>query len=105
MKDKFNEYLISADIAIGNMNIIHLQSLDGRKISQKERDSANDSDFVDVKNRAYPILKPADIPAAVHSFGRGKMPFAAFKKRLTEIAKRKGWESSLPKEWQNEKKN
>jgi len=71
----------------------------GRDISTKERKAASDADFVDVQNRAFPILKPADIPAAVHSFGRGKMPFDAFKRRLTEIARRKGWTAYLPKEW------
>lgn len=76
-----------------------LQISDARFISYKQRKEAKDEDFVDSKNRAFPILKPEDIPAAVHSFGRGKMPFDEFKRRLTQIAKRKGWESYLPKEW------
>ena len=75
-----------------------------RYIAKEERDNHPDSDFVDSKNRAFPIFKPSDIPAAVHSFGRGKMDFDEFKKRLTEIAKRKGWESHLPKEWTKDKK-
>ncbi len=76
-----------------------------RKISTKERKDAKDSDFVIPENRSFPILKPADVPAAVHSFGRSKsgVSFEEFKKRLTRIAKRKGFESSLPKEWSENK--
>ena len=59
---------------------------------------------MDTKNRAFPILKREDIPAAVHSFGRGKLPFAEFKERLTKIAKRKGWEDALTEDWKNDKK-
>ncbi len=72
-----------------------------RNITTKERDAAKDSDFVIPENRSFPILKPADVPAAVHSFGRSKsgISFEEFKKRVERIAKRKGFESSLPKEW------
>ena len=76
---------------------------DARYISYKERKNAPSTDFVDEKNRSFPIRKAEDIPAAVHSWGRykGNMSFEEFKKRLTDIAKRKGWESHLPKDWKN----
>ena len=82
-------------------NVIFEVDITARTIKKSERDNANSSDFVDPKRRAFPILKPEDIPAAVHSWGRyrGSMSFEEFKSRLIRIAKRKGWESHLPKEW------
>lgn len=72
-----------------------------RDISTETRNEADDSDFVDPKNRSFPILKAADVNAAVHSWGRykGDMSFEQFKARLIRIAKRKGFTSSLPSEW------
>ena len=87
------------------MEIDFTEQIKARNISTKERNSISDEDFVDSKNRAFPINKAADVPAAVHSWGRykGPMSFEAFKARLIQIAKRKGFEGSLPKEWSNPK--
>lgn len=76
-----------------------------RDIPAETRDDAADSDFVDKDNRSFPILKAEDVMAAVHAFGRykGPMSFEQFKTRLTSIAKRKGFEGSLPKDWTDEK--
>ena len=78
-----------------------------RDIPTKERKEAKDSSFVIPENRSFPILKPADVPAAVSSFGRSKsgISFEEFKKRLTRIAHRKGpaFVAKLPKSWTEEK--
>jgi hypothetical protein len=79
-----------------------------RDIPAKERKEAKDSDFIIPSNRSYPILVPADIPAAIHAFGLGKsgISFEEFKKRVKEIAHRKGpaFVAKLPKSWTEEKK-
>ena len=75
-----------------------------RFISKDERDKADASDFAG-KGKSFPILKPEDVQAAVHSMGRaGSDNHTAntLKKNITAIAKRKGYTSSLPKEWQGE---
>lgn len=75
-----------------------------RDVSIKERNALKDSDFVDVEHRAFPISDSnccTDVKAAVSSFGRGRMAYEPFKKRLIEIAKRKGCGECLPKEWTN----
>ena len=76
-----------------------------RFISKSERDAADASDFAG-KGKSFPILKPEDIMAAVHSMGRagsGNMGPSGIKGRIMAIAKRKGWTKYLPKAWQDEK--
>jgi hypothetical protein len=73
-----------------------------RFISKKERDAADEGDFAG-KGKSFPILKPADVSAAVHAMGRAgsdNLGMAALKARIIAIAKRKGWTSELPKSWQ-----
>ena len=75
-----------------------------RFISKDERDKADASDFAG-KGKSFPILNPEDVQAAVHSMGRaGSDNHSAntLKKNITAIAKRKGYTSSLPKDWQGE---
>lgn len=75
-----------------------------RFISKDERDKADDGDFAG-KGKSFPILKPEDVGAAVHSIGRaGSDNHSAntLKKNIISIAKRKGYTSSLPKDWQGE---
>ncbi len=69
------------------------------------RDELKDSDFVFSDERAFPIKTAQDVEDAVSSWGRykGKHSFDDFKKELTSLAKRKGFESSLPAEWSQEK--
>ena len=67
-----------------------------RFISQKTRDAADTGDFAG-KGRSFPILKPADVSAALHSIGRagpGNYSSDALRSRIKSIAKRKGF--SLP---------
>lgn len=74
-----------------------------RFISKKERDSADEGDFAG-KGKSFPILKPADVGAAVHAMGRAgsdNLGMAALKARIIAIAKKKGWTSELPKSWQD----
>jgi hypothetical protein len=73
-----------------------------RFISKDERSSMDDSDFAG-KNKSYPINKPGDIPAAVHSMGRAgptNYGMAQLKANIIRIAKKKGWAKYLPKTWQ-----
>lgn len=74
-------------------------------LSQAQRDKLPDSDFVDPQGKRFPIKDASDVMDAVQSYGRAnpKIPYEHFKQRLTEIARRKGFESSLPQEWKNEK--
>lgn len=66
-----------------------------------DRDSLPDSSFVFPDDRAFPIVIAKDVKDAVSSFGRykGKHSFEDFKTRLTSLAKRKGFEFSLPEKW------
>jgi hypothetical protein len=68
-----------------------------------DRDKIPASDFVDPENRRFPIVTAQDVKDAVSSYGRAnpKIPFDKFKARLTAIAKRKGFESSLPANWKD----
>ncbi len=74
-----------------------------RFIPQGERDAASSGDFAG-KNKSFPILKPADVMAAVRSMGRagaGNYSAATLRSNITRIAKKKGWASSLPAAWQD----
>lgn len=66
-----------------------------------DRDKIPASDFVDPKGRRFPIVTAGDVSDAVSSYGRAKpqIPMEKFKTRLTAIARRKGFESSLPESW------
>lgn len=75
-----------------------------RFISKSERDDASSDDFAG-KGRSFPILKPSDIMAAVHSMGRAgssNLGPSGIKSRIIAIAKRKGWTKYLPKAWQSD---
>lgn len=77
-------------------------------ITYKERKKLPSTDFVDIKRRSFPINNPDSVRRAVNSWGRykGDMSFEEFKKRLIEIAKRKGPEyvAQLPEEWKKDLK-
>ena len=76
---------------------VHVDDTDLRDISQAERDDAASGDFAG-KNRSFPILKPADVQAALHSIGRAgsnNYDSATLRRRILAIAKRKGF--PLPK--------
>jgi hypothetical protein len=73
-------------------------------VSKAERDTMNEGDFAG-KGKSFPINKPDDIMAAVHSMGRagsGNYGPAALKAKIIAIAKRKGWTKYLPKAWQGD---
>src|SRR5208337_2919337 len=73
-----------------------------RFIGKGERDAADASDFAG-KGKSYPILKPGDVMAAVHSMGRAgtaNVGTSTLKSNIIRIAKKKGWSKYLPKAWQ-----
>lgn len=74
-----------------------------RFVSKKERDSASSGSFAG-KGKSFPILKAADVKAAASSLGRagvGNYSTDVIKRNIIRIAKEKGWESELPKAWQD----
>ncbi len=78
-----------------------------RDIPSGEREEYESSDFIDPTNRRFPVKVPADVSAAVSSFGRmgePKIPFDSFKRRLISICRRKGesFMSALPEEWKKD---
>lgn len=66
-------------------------------------DKLKPSDFVFGDERAFPAVKPGDVPDAVSPWGRykGGKSFDEFKAKLTALAHRKGasFVDELPKEW------
>ena len=73
-----------------------------RFIAKTERDAADPSSFAG-KGKSFPILKPADVMAAVRSMGRAGSDNAStgtLKKNIIAIANKKGWTKYLPKAWQ-----
>lgn len=73
-----------------------------RFVSKAERDQMDEGDFAG-KGKSFPVNKPGDIMAAVHSMGRagtGNYGPAALKANIIRIAKKKGWTKYLPKAWQ-----
>ena len=80
--------------------------VEARDISYGERKDLKDSDFVFSETKTMPIMVAEDVMAAVRSFGRSRYrnQFASFKRRLTALARRKGFESSLPENWKEEMK-
>jgi hypothetical protein len=72
-----------------------------RFIGKSERAKATTSDFAG-KGRSFPILKADDVMAAVHSMeraGSANHDPTTLKSRIISIAKKKGFESNLPKSW------
>lgn len=69
-----------------------------------DRDKIPSEDFVDPKGRRFPVVTAADVSDAVSSYGRAKpqIPMEKFQRRLTSIARRKGFESALPDSWSND---
>lgn len=64
-----------------------------RFVSKDERDKASSSDFAG-KGKSFPILKPADVMAAVRSIGRagsGNYSSDVIHSNIKKIAKRKGF--------------
>jgi len=75
-----------------------------RDISTDTRKHMPDEDFAG-KGRSFPIEKPEDVDAAVHSIGRAgddNYDAPTLKANIKRIAKRKGF--ALPKEWQDDEK-
>jgi hypothetical protein len=73
-----------------------------RFISKTERAGADAGSFAG-KGKSFPILKPADVGAAIHAMGRAgadNYGAAQLKANIIRIAKAKGWTSELPKAWQ-----
>ena len=72
-----------------------------RFISKAERASADEGSFAG-KNKSFPILKAADVSAAVHAMGRAgsdNYPPVKLKANIIRIAKEKGWAGELPSSW------
>ena len=67
----------------------------------KKRSKLKDSDFLDPKNRSFPVMSCKNVSAAVSTWGmyKGPMSFETFKRKLTSRAKKLGCEGSLPKNW------
>lgn len=73
-----------------------------RDISQDTRKHMPDEDFAG-KGRSFPIEKPEDVSAAVHSIGRAgndNYDSATLKRNIKRIAKRKGF--ALPDAWKDD---
>ena len=70
----------------------------------KKRSKLKDSDFLDPKNRSFPVMSCKNVKAAVSTWGmyKGPMSFETFKSKLKSRAKKLGCESSLPKSWEDE---
>lgn len=98
--------------AAGNMVIIMPEgspmsdsdAVKGEQYGGVERAELADADFVDPERRAFPIMTRQDVRDAISSWGRyrGSLTFAAFKRRLIRLAKRKGLDDALPAAWREE---
>ncbi len=90
-------------ILAANMTSAQRRMLLGERfISKDERSAASSGDFAGT-GKSFPILKPGDVMAAVHSIGRGVaggQSAASIKAGIIRIAKRKGWTKYLPAAWQ-----
>lgn len=74
-----------------------------RFISKAERSKASGESFAG-KGKSFPILKAADVMAAVRSMGRAgseNYDTATLKRNIIRIAKAKGFASELPKAWRD----
>lgn len=100
--DDDDEYTSQLEESFKSMKMYTALPLYERFISQAERDKADSGDFAG-KGKSFPILKAADVMAAVRSMGRagsGNYDTATLKRNIIRIAKKKGFTSSLPKSWQ-----
>lgn len=73
-----------------------------RFVSKTERAAMPKEDFAG-KGTSFPIKTAQDVKDAARSIGRagtGNLSMKAIKKNIIDIAKRKGFTSSLPKAWQ-----
>lgn len=96
-----DDYYTTMQESFCNLKLYSTLPLYERYISKAERDKADDSSFAG-KGKSFPILKPADVSAAVHAMGRagsGNHSQATIKANIIRIAKAKGWEDELPKAW------
>jgi hypothetical protein len=83
-----------------------------RKIPTDTLKRLDAGDFVVPETRSFPIVKAADVKAAVSAWGRGTaaraagVTFEKFKARLIRLARRKGpaFVAALPAEWGAQKK-
>lgn len=67
-------------------------------ISQEKRDKISTSDFAWPEEKKYPITSQEEVDAAARLLGRAPTDKqASIKRRIIEIAKRKGF--SIPKAW------
>lgn len=71
-----------------------------RDIPQSERDQMPEGDFAG-PNRSFPIQQAVDVGAAAQSLGRAKGNRASIKRRIINIAYRKGdaFVAQLPEDW------
>lgn len=77
-----------------------------RFVSKAERDAADEGSFAG-KGKSFPILKPADIMAAVRSLGRAgakNIGTDKIKANIIRIANAKGWSKYLPAAWRSKDK-
>lgn len=98
------DHMTAGEAARMLTNAMAFFDLEERFISKGERDSAGTGDFAG-KGKSFPILKPADVMAAVRSMGRagaGNKSTDALKSSIKRIAKKKGWTKYLPKAWQDD---
>lgn len=68
-------------------------------ISQKERDKVADEDFAG-PHRSFPIRNEHDVHSASKLIGHGANP-TSIKRKIIQIAKRKGLEHALPDSWKS----
>lgn len=66
-----------------------------------DRDKLPDEDFAG-PDRSFPIVEAGDVSDAASSLGRAKGDTASIKANIISIAKRKGFEASLPDAWKED---
>lgn len=79
----------------------HMQDFKNlRNIPQSELDKMDVKDYAG-PSKSFPIAAPEDIKAASHALGRAKGDRAAIKRKIVEIAYRKGsdYVAQLPDDW------
>lgn len=94
--------MLSMESAAKKANLYKSLPAYERFISKSERDAADSGSFAG-KGKSFPILKPGDVMAAVHSMGRAgseNVGTSTLKANIIRIAKKKGWAKYLPKAWQ-----
>ncbi len=84
-----------------NTTVVLADYVASSDVPESKRGDMPASDFVFPDTRSFPIIDRSDVSDAVSSWGRykGDHSFDEFKRRLSRMAKRKGFESDLPKEW------